>query len=154
MSIDRITEPKLSVTYPSVVRIRNNRVVFGVHKATEFTVVPAISRVISLPDKGRFSVETVFESTEAIRGIDLGSKNVDGSDKFNAFGYEYCVDEDDTFASFTTALVFGSNADYVSPIEQLKISIDDQKLLYGLVAVNAMLQIERIVPGLSNYRLP
>ena len=139
-------EPCFKVTYPTYARLCEGRLLFGVRKATEFTVVPAITKMIQMPDIGWLSVVTVIGGSEKPKGLELGGKIVDGSDEFNAFGFETWKEEKFRFDKFTTALVTGSSSRDFKQVEQLELDYTDTEFLYANVALNALLQIERLIP--------
>ena len=146
----KYSEPSFIATYPTTVRLREGRVVFGVRKATEFTVVPAISRVSRMPDKGWFSTITVIGGKETPKGLDLGDKVIDGVDDFNAFCFESSMDLRDTYDSFRTALITGSKPSDIHPVGQLELEYSDMEKLYSFITLNALQHIDRIIPCRTN----
>jgi len=141
------TEPRLAVFQPSTVRICDGRLLFGARSATEFKVVPAVTKTISMPDSHWFKTKTVIGGSEFPYGIDLGEKKVDGADWFNAFGFELWHHGKNSVSKFTIAQILGDGARDIHPVEQLELDEDDISSLYKYVALGAMQDVDRLIFG-------
>ena len=141
------TEPKYTVNYPSQVRLCGGRLLFGVRKATEFDVVPAVTQFTTMPDIGWQKAVSIIGGGEFATGLDINGKVIEGADKFNVFGFENCVGSEYETAKFTTAVIVGDGSRNIRSIEQIPLTGEDLAALYGHIILSSVNQAERFVPS-------